>query len=320
VARENTGSNLFEFEKKMWLRSNLSTAIFSGFSRNVPPKPSKHGAKLKPRGPRPTCKKKGCTTPAYSGGLCRKHGAPQKICQIEGCRTIAYSGGLCCAHGGGPRCEAECCAHNDSPDYGKFIYEGKHVCWVYAASLVENARLEGRIEDFNHLSRKFGMKKDQVMRAEQAVLFEIFKRFDASFSKALHRYIDRPCQPKKDPSAPKPDALFVFKGGFGLHLEHDETLGHERCEDRLAKIHRDARTSGKTAVIRWCERRGLRNAMCKKRQRKASGSPYTNTFYELTKRGIEVIDTEIVPVIRAALKAIESGTQGASIHYINFYE
>jgi len=227
---------------------------------------------------------------------------------------------LCRAHGGGPRCEAECCAHNDSPDSARFIYEGKHVCWVYAASLVENARLEGRMEDFKNLRRKFGMKKDQVMRAEQAVLFEIFKRFDASFSKALHRYIDRPCQPKKDPSAPKPDALFVFKGGFGLHLEHDETLGHERCEDRLAKIHRDARTSGKTAVIRWCERRGLRNAMCKKRQRKAPGSPYTNTFYELTKRGIEVIDTEIVPVIRAALEAIESGTQGASIHYINFYE
>ena len=331
---------------QLW--SNLSTAIFSGVSRNVPPKPSKHRAKLKPRGPPSTCKKKGCTTPNYSGGLCRKHGAPRKICQIEGCTTPAYSGGLCkkhgakgkprptckkkgctttarsgglcSAHGGGRRCEAECCAHNDSPDSARFIYEGKHVCWVYAASLVENARLEGRTEDFKHLRRKFGMKKDQVMRAEQAVLFEIFKRFDASFSKALHRYIDRPCQPKKDPSAPKPDALFVFKGGFGLHLEHDETLGHERCEDRLAKIHRDARTSGKTAVIRWCERRGLRNAMCKKRQRKAPGSPYTNTFYELTKRGIEVIDTEIVPVIRAALEAIESGTQGASIHYINFYE
>jgi len=35
--------------------------------------------------------------------------------------------------------------------------------------------------------------------------------------------------------------------------EHDETLDHERCEDRLAKIHPDAGTSGKTAVIGWCD-------------------------------------------------------------------
>ena len=164
------------------------------------------------------------------------------------------------------------------------------------------------------------MKRELVMRAEQAVMFEIFKRFDASFSKAVHKYIDRPCKPKKDPSAPKPDALYVFEGGYGLHLEHDETLDHERCENRLAKIHEDAGTSGKTAVIRWCERRGLRDAMCRRRQHKVSRCKYVSTFYEITARGMKVINDEIVPAILAALEAIARGTQGASIHYINFQE
>jgi len=199
---------------------------------------------------------------------------------------------------------------------GIFVYEGKRVCWSYASCLVVNARLEGRIGDFEHLRRKFGMKKDLAMRAEQAVLHEIFKRVD--FRTALDRFIDRPCKPKKDPSAPRPDALFVFEGGYGLHLEHDEYLDHERCENRLAKIHDDAGTEGKTAVIRWCERRGLEDAMCRKRQRKLPENGYTIGFYEITNRGMEVIDTEIVPAIRAALEAIESGTQGASIHYINY--
>ena len=104
----------------------------------------------------------------------------------------------------------------------------------------------------------------------------------------------------------------------GLHLEHDETLDHERCEDRLAKIHQDAGTRGKTAVIRWCERRGLRDAMCKKKQRKVPETGYTMSFYEITPRGMDVIDTKILPAIRAALERIESGTQGASIEYINF--
>ena len=103
-----------------------------------------------------------------------------------------------------------------------------------------------------------------------------------------------------------------------MHLEHDEYLDHERCENRLAKIHDDAGTEGKTAVIRWCERRGLEDAMCRKRQRKLPENGYTIGFYEITSRGMEVIDTEIVPAIRAALEAIESGTQGASIHYINY--
>ena len=60
--------------------------------------------------------------------------------------------------------------------------------------------------------------------------------------------------------------------------------------------------------------------MCKRRQRKAPGCQLTSTFYEITDGGKKVIKDEIVPAILAALEAIDGGTQGASIHYINFQE
>ena len=70
------------------------------------------------------------------------------------------------------------------------------------------------------------MKKELAMRGEQAILFEIFKEFEG-FPKAIARFIDQPCMAKKDPSAFKPDALFVFEGNFAIHLEHDETVDHD---------------------------------------------------------------------------------------------
>jgi len=87
------------------------------------------------------------------------------------------------------------------------------------------------------------------------------------------------------PSALKPDALFVFEGNFAIHLEHDDTFDDERSEQRLAQIHSDAGTIGKTAVIRWCEHRGSPGAMCKRGTHTIPETEYSAAFYEITDRG-----------------------------------
>jgi len=275
------------------------------------------GGRCKKHGGGKLCQFEGCKTGAKGAtDFCRKHGGGKR-CQFEGCKTSAIGGtDFCVKHGGGQRCEAPCCAFKDVADFAPFKHNDIYICWQNACALIEAARIEGRVKDFEHLRKAFGMKKDLAMRGEQCVLFQVFKAF-GGFAQATARFIDEPCAEKKDPGALKPDALFVFEGNFAIHLEHDEHPTHERSEQRLAQIHSDAGTIGKTAVIRWCEHRDTANAMCKRKTRKVEGSDYAAAYFEMTDRGWSVLE-DICHAIECALRRIEERTQELSIEYINF--
>ena len=51
------------------------------------------------------CKFAGCTTNAYKGSYCAKHGGGKRKCSVAGCTTGSERKGLCAKHGG---CRDEC--------------------------------------------------------------------------------------------------------------------------------------------------------------------------------------------------------------------
>lgn len=44
------------------------------------------------------CTQEGCPNQAYSGGVCRRHGAKVKLCSFGGCSSQAKKGGVCVKH------------------------------------------------------------------------------------------------------------------------------------------------------------------------------------------------------------------------------
>ena len=81
---------------------------------------------------------------------------------------------------------------------------------------------------------------------------------------------------------PDPMPYMCLREGMGCTLSMTKPWTMRGAKIGSRKIHQDAGTRGKTAVTRWCERRGLEDAMCKRRQRKAPGCQHTSTFYEIT--------------------------------------
>jgi hypothetical protein len=141
------------------------------------------------------------------------------------------------------------------------------------------------------------------MSGERAVLYELCKLIpelqdNAAFDFPVPVLFGK----QKKLEWKKPDYLKIFYGGY-LHIEYDEYVDHEDDEERLVEIQSQTQ-SPFGYVIRICEQRGTKEALCK---RHVHGD---FAYYKL--RGDENTNRKIVhaaDVIRERLEWLKHGLE-----------
>jgi hypothetical protein len=156
--------------------------------------------------------------------------------------------------------------------------------------------------------RYFGFKKDLQQRGEHAFYYALVKQVPELIES--ERCLDESILSKtigktKSIHDARPDYFHFFSDGItsmAIHGEYDEGRDHEDSDSRLHGIAESAGCKDTTYVIRICGRHNEASALC---TRHVYNTHYT--YYELTPRGHQVLEQQVVPVFRERLGWIKQG-------------
>jgi hypothetical protein len=154
----------------------------------------------------------------------------------------------------------------------------------------------------------FGFKKDLQQRGEHAFYYALVKLIPELIES--ERCLDESIQSKllgqpKSIYDTRPDYFHLFSDGdisMAIHGEYDEGRDHEDSDSRLHGIAESAGCKDTTYVIRICARHDEASALC---TRRVYNTHYT--YYDLTPRGQQVLEQQVVPVFQERLEWIKQG-------------
>ena len=204
------------------------------------------------------CLEEGCVTYATfdNGEYCYKHSPTKvsddkRICVME-----------CCRNGDGPQ------ARLYHPDYKNESSEffGKRICTFGRRVMIEDAIQKNDINELSRLMDFYELNKVTTLNAQSAFRFECEQKYHDLLGNCVDIVFDGHVhEGPKTLWSKRPDIFYKFNingVNYGIHIEYDETSGHEDDPVRLRCIEENAGCEGRVYLIRVNGGHDSKNPSC----------------------------------------------------------
>ena len=243
----------------------------------------------------PGCENNKRPTFGYLGGprtRCRYHRKrgmySHKLCSFPGCKVSAHYGPegglpLTCVHHkeegyinvNAAQCAMACCADGDGVQ-AKFFhigygdessdFFGKRICTFGRRVMIEDAIQKNDINELSRLMDFYELDKVTTLNAQSAFRFECEQKYHDLLGNCVDIVFDGHVhEGPKTLWSKRPDIFykFVVNGvNYGIHIEYDETSGHEDDPVRLRCIEENAGCEGRVYLIRVNGGHDSKNPAC----------------------------------------------------------
>lgn len=247
------------------------------------------------------CSHEGCTKNrsfGVKGGermWCVEHKTEDCINLVETICSMA-----CCTNGSGMQAIF---FHPDHEDTTSAFYK-KRICSFGRRVLIEDALMHNDIVKLQELLTHFDLDNVLTLNAQSAFRFACEENFFKELGDCADIVFDRPvANGPKILGAKRPDIFYkwVVDGlGYGIHIEYDESPGHEDCKDRLEWIAKDAGCDSRVYVIRVEGGHGTKNPICTRVDMENYG------YYKITEEGRRVA-SRVSDAVVQRIKWIQEG-------------